>query len=179
MITKEQKKEMNAIICERLSAGEQKHDIDQFLQAEFEPNTISAHLLAQWPTQADKDKYRKLNQALLSSLIVLTIIKIIFAGISFWDKTPWLTPLAAFPILNYLVIYLVVKGYGLGYPLTVLFFGKSIIDLFEGDLGITKGVIYFLALATAILAEFLRRRLFPNSTFFMQPKKDRDGNYIL
>jgi len=136
-------------------------------------------MLAKWPTQAEKDKYRTLNQTLLSSLIVLTIIKIIFAGIFFWHKTPWLTPLAAFPILNYLVIYWVVKGNGLGYPLVVLFFGKSIINLLEGDLGVTNGVIYLLALATAILAEFLRRRLFPNSTFFMNAKKDKDGNYIL
>jgi hypothetical protein len=59
MITKEQKKEMNTIICECLSAGEEKRDIDQFLQAEFEPNTISAHMLAKWPTQADRDKYKE------------------------------------------------------------------------------------------------------------------------
>jgi hypothetical protein len=179
MITKEQKQEMNAIIRERLSAGEEKRDIDQFLQTEFEPSTISAHLLAQLATQADKDKYRTLNQIFLAALMTLTITKMVLTGIYFWNKNPWLTPVAAFPIINYLVIYFVYKGYGIGYSLAVLFFGKSIIDLLEGDLSVTKGAIYLFALATAILAEVLRRRLFPNSTFFMKPKKDEDGNYIL
>jgi membrane-associated HD superfamily phosphohydrolase len=179
MITKEQKKEMSRIIRERLSAGEEKREINQFLQTEFEPNSISTHLLAQWATQADKDKYRKLNQALLISLIVLTVFKMITTGVSFWSRTPWLTPAAFFPLMNYLIIYLVSKGNGLGYSLSVLFYASVIFKLNDGDLSIIRIAIYLLALVTAILAEILRRRLFPNSTFFMQPRKDGDGNYIL
>jgi len=180
------RKAISKIIRERLANGEDKTDIFKHLQSEFTATDVSARFLAQWPYPTERDKNRTLNNTLLAILIIITIVKVISSFFFIWQKIPTAIPLIIMvPLINILLIYFVAKFNGTGYLLTTLLCGSGVFKIWE-DFPETPSTYYLIStsaisvllLSAVVLSEILRRRLLPNSTFFMRPKKDDNGDYI-
>jgi len=192
------RKEINKAIRERLANGENKADIFQYLQTQFDDTKISAILLAMHPYPEQCHKYRKLNRVLIAVLVVIAIIKVLSAGLFILSEIPKAIPLLLIvPLINIFLIYHVARFNGVGYMLTVFLGLAGLCDLVVGLCDMMAGltddplpviiitvniiiiaVMFLLVLAAMLLAEMLRRRLLPNTTLFLRPKKNEAGEYI-
>lgn len=179
-------KEISKVIRERLANGEKKADIFKYLQTQFGNDDLSARILAVSPYPDQCQKCRKLNHVLIATIVAVTIAKVLFAGLLILSEIPKSIPLLLIvPLLNIYLIYLVAKfnilGYGLIVALGVLGLGNMVVELGNSPSlvnVIITAAISFLILAGIILAAVLCRRLLPNSTFFLRPRKNEAGEYI-
>jgi len=192
------KKEIRKAIRERLASGETKADIFKYLQTQFNNDDFSARLLTISPYPAQCQRCRKLNYALIAILVVIAIAKVLFAGLFILSEIPKAIPLLLIvPLINIYLIYLVAKFNISGYMLIVLFGWLALTDIVVGlcdtMAGLTDAplppniitvyiiitaVMFLLVLAAIVLAVVLPRRLLPNTTFFLRPKKNEAGEYI-
>jgi hypothetical protein len=180
------RKEINKVIQERLAEGRSKADIFKHLQTKFDDDKLSARLLAIQPSLELRHKYRHLNHTLLAVLVIITITKVLIAGLFILSEVPKAIPLLfLMPVLNIILIYLVAKFSAIGYVLTVLF---GLIGLSQiwyelpivpvlADI-ITSTVLSVPVLVTMVLAIILCWRLLPNTSLFLRPRKDKAGQYI-
>lgn len=179
------RKVISKAIRERLAAGEKKTAIFAYLQSEFNADDISSRFLAQWPYPAEREKNKAMNHVLLAILALVAIVKIASAGIYIWHKIPMAIPMIFLvPLINIILIYQVARFNGMGYTLTILLGGAGVFKIWENgpetpsiEYMATTSALSALLLISVVLAEILRRRLLPNSTFFMRPKKNEDGSY--
>ncbi len=180
------RKEINKAIQERLAQGETKANIFKYLRGQFEDDNLSARLLALWPDLELRQKYRNLNRVLLAILVLITITKVLFAGLFILSEIPFALPLLILvPLINIYLIWLVAKFNGLGYILMVPLGLGGLCKMLDElpnepmlvDI-ITTSVLSVLILAAMVLAVILYRRLLPNTTLLMQPKKDEAEQYI-
>jgi len=186
MTRKNTSKEISREVQEHLAEGQTKADIFKHLRTKFDDDKLSARFLALWPYPELRRKYRNLNRALIVLLVIVTVAKILFAGLFILSEIPKAFPmLLIVPLINIFLIYLVVKFNGLGYTATALLGFAGLCQMW-GSLSdeplmldiIINSVLSVIILAAIVLAVMLRRRLLPNSTFFLQPKKDEAGQYI-
>jgi len=180
------RKAISKIIRDRLADGENKEDIFAYLQSEFNATDISSGFLAQWPYPAERKKHTRLNNVLLIILVIIAIFKIVSSAMFIWQEIPKAIPMIVIiPLINIFLIYKVARFNGMGYTLTVLLSGAGGLKVWDDfpdsptiEYIAINGILSALLLSSALLAEVQRRRLFPNSTFFMRPKKNEDGDYI-
>jgi hypothetical protein len=187
------KKEISKVIRERLANGETKADIFKYLQTQFNNDDLSALILTVSPYPDQCQKCRKLNHVLIAILVVIAIAKVLFAGLFILSEIPKAIPLLLIvPLLNIYLIYLVAKFNILGYGLIccggVLALCDLVVELGDMMAGLTidpspvniiiAAVMILLVLAAIVLAVVLIRRLLPNSTFFLRPRKNEAGEYI-
>ncbi len=185
MNTSDPRKVISKIIREHLADGEKKDDIFAYLQSEFNATDISSRFLAQWPYPAEREKQKSLNNILLIALIIIAIVKIASSALFIWQKIPMALPMIVLvPLINIILIYSVARFNGMGYTLKVLLCGAGVFKMWENfpespsiEYIAINSSLSALLLASVVLAEILRRRLLPNSTFFMRPKKNEDGSY--
>lgn len=168
---------------QRIRQGESKSAIYTAYNGDKNQKLV-ATVLAQIPTIAKRRKYRKLNLALVTCLVILAILRLAIALFLIFAQVP-LGFLLIFPGL-FIICYLIWSVYnymGLGYfatftlgiaglfnTLKELMFHPTTISI------IVDGVSIVCIVVAIILAKILMQSLLPQTTLFMKPKVDERGN---
>lgn len=142
--------------------------------------------LAQTPSLELRKKYAVLNGVLLGLLGVLTAVKLATASQLLLRQSPMLVPLIlVVPALNILLMWMVAKFRPGAHMMAVIFYTLGLGTLAQGfnpelprSVLVVNGVVAMLVLIACGLAWFLARRLLPNCTFGLLPKRDTAGNPI-
>jgi hypothetical protein len=175
-------------IEQSIQRGESKASIYDSYRNSPVQNTVAV-ILAQTPTMLKRREFRKLNFALITCLVILAIIRLFTVHLVIFAQVPhrlfgfFLT----FPglIIIFYLIWLVANYRGFGYLLTSIIGLTGIVytlislKLTLNFLAITlDGASVFFIIIAATLAKILIQALLPQTTFFMRPKLDRQGNPI-
>lgn|ERR1035438_7378879 len=180
-------KELRLEIERGLDAGQSKVAIYASLLDEYEKATALG-ILAQTSTRDLQQKYRIANNTLIGLLVCITAIKIIVAMPLLLSINPAASALLILllPALNLFLIWGVANHKAAVYLFAACLslsalgnvvdaFGKS-----RTPLIITLNIASLvMVVAIIFLAIFLMRKLFPNTTFFLQPKRGANEQPLL
>jgi hypothetical protein len=143
-------------------------------------------MLAQIPTIMRRQKYRNLNLALVVCLSILALLRLAVALFLIFAQVP-LGFFLIFPglfIIGYL-IWAVHNYVGLGYFMTFVLGIVGLLNTLKGlafnptVMGLLLDGLGAVAILIAIiLAKILMQSLLPQTTFFMKPKVDSQGNPV-
>jgi hypothetical protein len=164
----------------RLNAGERKQQIYNELTGKY-PAAAVERSLAQWPYPADKEKNRFLNVPLLIIVTVFALVKIVRMIAIFQTLEPGTAgmaiPVAALTVVIHLyIIYGVFNCNLIGYLLVLLMSAATLLS--ARTVAGTNLLPLALSAVALVLAWVQKKRLFPNTSWFLRHKKDSAGNII-
>lgn len=165
-----------------LNAGKSKTEIYNELTKSL-PKSIVERSLAQWPLPEAKKQNRPMN-------IPLIVIAMFFALLALFRMIPALGGTGVNPrgvitvLLYFYTVYGIINCNLIGYMLIILVGANNIwfvIQLIRVNQGIPDskiGMILAMSAAGILLAIIQKRKLFPNTSWFMRHKRDDKGNPI-
>lgn len=167
----------------RLNAGESKAVVYDALKTKFHASSVERSL-AQWPLPETKKRNRHRNVPLIVIAIFFTLLKLlqlvgIFQTLEAGQRAAFL-PLAALPVIIYAYIIYGIRNYNLiGYLLLLLMSIRNLLNIAQAGTFSSKTMILAaLSVAAIVLTLIQKRKLFPNTSWFLRHKKDADGNII-
>ena len=185
MLNKDERKNLYKNIERRILDGVHKQDIYAEYSDERDSRLV-ARILANIPTAQRRIQFRFLNWILVVTIGILAAIKLLVVTLFVLTEIPQgaLLILLA-PAINILLIWMVVRFKGVGYLLTIAFSLSGLSRVMEGfemglgPIDLTINSISLVCVATAIIiAAVLMRKLLPQTSFFLTPKRDGIGNPI-
>jgi len=180
---KDERKQLYKAIETRVLSGECKSEIYAGYPDEQDARLV-ARVLAQIPTPARRKQFRLLNWVLIVSIGVLAAIKLLIVTLLVLTEIPKGAALILLaPVINIFLIWVVAKFRGFGYLLVVAFglTGVSnVIESFEKGLHpidfAINAVSLICVVASIIIAVVLMKKLLPQTSFLLTPKRDETGN---
>jgi hypothetical protein len=175
-----QRRQISQAVQSRLRAGEDKASIYNELKEKW-PAAAVERSLAQWPTEADRQKNRYLNYSLLMLVIFFTVIKVL-SLIGLFQTLEKQQMVALFPaaaltlIIHGYIIYGVKNGNLIGYLLVMLLGITSLLSV--RSVSGANFIPLALTAASIVLAWIQKARLFPNVSLILRHKRDADENII-
>lgn len=177
------RRELSKDVQSRLNAGEDKRTIYNALKERFTAAAVERSL-AQWPLAIAKKQSRQQNVPLVIIAVFFLLLKMLQLIAVFQtlepEKLAFAIPLAALPFIIYSYIIYGVKNSNLiGYILLILVSIRNLIII--SKIGVSDPKIMMLlamSIAAIVLAILQKRRLFPNTSWFLRHKRDSDGNPI-
>lgn len=163
----------------RLNNGENKSAIYNALKADYPASSVERSL-AQWPIPEAKEKNKHFNYTLLILATFFTLLKLL-QTVPFLQPGRFVAlPLLALPIILYAYVIYGIKNYNLiGYLLLILLSIKSIINFVQTGIRTPNAVMLVALSAAAIVLSILqKKRLFPNTSWFLRHKRDDNGTPI-
>ena len=163
----------------RLANGESKADIFNALKGRFNAAAVERSL-AQWPTAAAKKQNQPLNMPLI-------IIAGFFALLTILNIAPQISRLApaqiaisvVLTLIHLYTLYGVLFGNLIGYMLLVLMSLRNILMILQGGITDPKlGMLLAMSAAAILLSLLQKKRLFPNTSWFLRHKRDSAENPI-
>jgi hypothetical protein len=183
------KKEVFEIIKTSLNDGKSHEQIFKELTQSYHDKNMLVKLIAMFPTNERKEKYRRLNYVLFSFLILTAVLKVLTSLSLLLSISPYSLLLIFFiPLINVWLAIEVWKMRGYIYRIIGLL-GISGICLSLQNSFPTEGSVNFSIIATQFLiiilifgpiiflGFYLGKKMFPNYGL-MGPKKDTNGNYV-
>jgi len=156
-------------IRRRIAQGESKKDIyNQYTMTEWE-SCVTRFLPTQVSLRSRK-KWRWLNNILLACLVLITVFKVLDVFIA--------------AAVNIALIVAIARFSGIAYLIAICFSGKGITNILEAmgkirlsfDLGSAIFVLNAaLVVSSLVLLLILYKVLLPNTSFFLQPKRNAAG----
>ena len=185
MLTRQDRKGLFKAFEARVLAGKSKSTIYGEYLEEGDARLV-ARVLAQIPTASRRQRVRHLNWVLLALLSLLALIKLFVVAITVLAEIPkaFILILIA-PAINLFVIWLVAKYRAVGYLLVIGFGCTGISKVLEAlhksgesfDVAVNSISLVCIVVSMA-LAAVIMRKLLPQTTFFMFPKKDASGEPV-
>lgn len=173
-----QRRQISQAVQTRLRAGTDKESVYNELKEQW-PAAAVERALAQWPTEADRQKNRYLNYSLLMLVIFFTAIKVIsLIGLFQTLEKPQmmaLLPAAALTlIIHGYIIYGVKNCNIIGYLLVLLLGITSLLSV--RSVAASNFIPLSLTAASIVLAWIQKARLFPNTSLLLRHKRNADGS---
>ena len=160
----------------RLAAGESKLDVYNALKTRFHAPSVERSL-AQWPLPAAKKQNQSMN-------VPLIIIAVFFALLTILSAAPVIDKLAPAQVANVAIIliiqlytiYGVINCNLIGYMLLILISIRNILMIVPGGISDPKlGMVLAMSAAAILLSVIQKRKLFPNTSWFLRHKRDSSG----
>ena len=167
----------------RLTAGESKANIYNALKSTFPAGAVERSL-AQWPLPAAKTAARQMNVPLVIIAVFFALLRLMLLIGAFQTLESGqilrLMPLAILPLLIHAyVIYGVMNFNLIGYMLLILMALNNLFNIAKIGFGDPKiMMVLALSLAAIVLSLIQKRKLFPNTSWFLRHKRDASGNPI-
>ena len=184
-MNKEMRKQLYKVIEKRVLAGELKAAIYADYSDELDAKLV-ARVLAQIPTPERRKQFSLLNWVLIVAIGILAAIKLLVVTLLVLTEIPKGAVLILLaPLINILLIWAVAKFRGVGYLLVVAFGLTGLSKVIEGfekgshpiDLVINSASLVCVLVSIA-LAAVLMKKLLPQTSFFLTPKKNQAGHPI-
>jgi len=184
-MTKDERKQLYKSIEKRVLAGEGKSEI----YAEYpdgQDAKLVARVLAQIPTPARRKQFSLLNWTLIIAIGILAAIKLLVVTLLVLTEIPMGAVLILLaPAINIFLMWAVAKFKGVGYLLVVAFGLTGLSKVMEGfekgahpiDFAINATSLLCVTVSIA-LAIVLMKKLLPQTSFFLTPKRDESGNPV-
>jgi len=185
MMNRDEKKHSYKAIEKRVLSGERKAEIYAEYPDEQDAKLV-ARVLAQIPTAARRKQFRLLNWILIVAIGILAAIKLLVVTLLVLTQIPKGAVLILLaPVINIFLIWAIAKFRAVGYLLVVAF-GLAgvtkVMDGFEKGSHITDFAINTISLICVVvsiaIAIVLMKKLLPQTSFFLSPKKDETGNPV-
>jgi hypothetical protein len=185
MLTKQDRKGLFKAFEARVLAGESKSAIYGQYPEEGDARLV-ARVLAQIPTASRRQRVRHLNWVLLALLCLLAMIKLFVVAITVLAEIPKAFVLILFaPVINLFIIWLVAKYRAVGYILLIGFGFTGISKVLEAvqksgepfDVAVNSASLACIVASMALAAVIIRKML-PQTTFLLFPKKDAKGEPV-
>jgi hypothetical protein len=172
------RRQISQAVQSRLRAGEDKQSIYNELKKTW-PAAAVERSLAQWPTEAARQKNRYLNYSLLMLVIFFTVIKLIsliglFQTLEKQQMVALLPAAALTLIIHGYIIYGVKNGNLIGYLLVILLGITSLLSV--RSVGGSNIIPLALTAISIVLAWLQKSRLFPNVSLILRHKREADGS---
>lgn len=185
MIDKDERRQLYKTLEKRIISGESKSKI----YAEYtdaKDAKLVAKIMALMPTAVRRKQFKRLNWSLVAILGILTVIKIAVVTLLVLTEIPnGAIIIFIAPIINLVLIWAVAKFQGFGYLIVIAISINGIAKLTEvltkntHPIDLTINITNLvLSLASIIIAAILMKKLLPQTTLFLTPKKDDAGNPI-
>ena len=173
-------------IRRRIAQGESKKDIyNQYTMTEWE-SCVTRFLPTQVSLRSRK-KWRWLNNILLACLVLVTVLKVIdvfFLTANLDSNVGRCVVLLVAAAVNIAIIVAIARFSGIAYLVAICFTGKGITTILEAmgkvSLSFDLGSAIFVLNAVLVVSSFillliLYKVLLPNTSFFLQPKRNAAG----
>ena len=173
-------------IRRRIAQGESKKDIyNQYTMTEWE-SCVTRFLPTQVSLRSRK-KWRWLNNILLACLVLITVFKVLdvfFLTSDLGSNVGRCVVILIAAAVNIALIVAIARFSGIAYLVAICFSGKGITNILEAmgkirlsfDLGSAIFVLNVaLVVSSLVLLLILYKVLLPNTSFFLQPKRNAAG----
>ena len=173
-------------IRRRIAQGESKKDIyNQYTMTEWE-SCVTRFLPTQVSLRSRK-KWGWLNNILLACLVLITVFKVLdvfFLTSDLGSNAGRFVVLLIAAAVNVAIIVAIARFSGIAYLVAICFAGKGMTNILEGvgkiSLSFDLGSVIFvlnaaLAVSSLVLLLILYKVLLPNTSFFLQPKRNAAG----
>lgn len=163
----------------RLAAGESKSSIYNALKGSFAAKSVERSL-AQWPLPTAKKRNQPLNMPLLIMAVFFALLVILNIAPQIRQLPPAQAAIGVVVIIIHLyTVYGIINGNLIGYMLIILMSLRNIAGILQGGISDPKmGMLLAMSAAAILLAFLQKRRLFPNTSWFLRHKRDSDGHPI-
>ena len=163
----------------RLAAGESKADVYTALKSKFNAGAVERSL-AQWPLPALKQQAKQMNVPLIIIAVFFTLLRILTITPVFNTLAPAQMAAAGLIVMVHLyTIYGVAFCNLIGYMLLILMGINNILNVVQVGFSDSKMIMVLGLSAAGIgLALIQKRKLFPNTSWFLRHKRDSAGNPI-
>lgn len=182
-MNRDDRKQLYKAIERRVLSGESKTEIYAGYPEEQDAKLV-ARILAQIPTPGRRKQFGLLNWILIVALGILAVIKLGVVTLLVLTEIPKAAVLILLaPAINIFLIWVIAKFRGFGYLFVVAFGLTGVSKVVEGfeqgshpvDIAINTASLICVVLAMT-LAVILMRKLLPQTTFLLTPRKDAEGN---
>ena len=182
IVNKEDRKALCKTLEQRVLSGERKAAIYADFPDEHDSKRV-ARVLAQIPTPGRREQFGSLNGVLVVAIGLLAAIKVLVVTLLVLTEIPKGAVLILLaPAINVLLRWMVAKFRGIGYLVVIAFGLTSVSNMTEGfekgshpvDLAINTVSLSCVALSI-VLASVLIKKLLPQTSFFLTPRKDAAG----
>ena len=173
-------------IRRRIAQGESKKDIyNQYTMTEWE-SCVTRFLPTQVSLRSRK-KWRWLNNILLACLVLITVFKVLdvfFLTSDMGSNAGRCIVILIAVTVNIALIVAIARFSGIAYLIAICFTGKGITNILEamGKIGLSfdLGSAIFVLNAALVVSSLsllliLYKVLLPNTSFFLQPKRNTAG----
>ena len=173
-------------IRRRIAQGESKKDIyNQYTMTEWE-SCVTRFLPTQVSLRSRK-KWRWLNNILLACLVLITVFKVLdvfFLTSDLGSNAGRCVVILIAAAVNIALIVAIARFSGIAYLIAICFAGKGITNILDAmgkirlsfDLGSAIFVLNAaLVVSSIVLLLILYKVLLPNTSFFLQPKRNAAG----
>ena len=184
-MNKDERKQLYKALEKRVLAGERKSAIYAEYPDEQDAKLV-ARVLAQIPTQERRKQFSLLNWILITAIGILAVIKLLVVTLLVLTEIPKGAILILLtPAINIFLIWAIAKFKGVGYLLVIAFGLTGLSKVMEGfeqgshplDLAINTTSLVCVAVSI-VIAFVLMKKLLPQTSFFLTPKKDDSGNPV-
>jgi hypothetical protein len=184
-MNKDERKQLYKAIEKRVLAGERKSEIYAAYPDEQDARLV-ARVLAQIPTPERRKRFRLLNWALIVGIGILASIKLLVVTLLVLTEIPKGAVLILLaPAINIFLMWAVAKFRGVGYLLVIAFGLTGASKVIEGlekgshPLDLALNVTSLACVAASIAIAFvLMKKLLPQTSLFLTPKKDETGSPV-
>jgi hypothetical protein len=185
MMNKDERKQLYKAIENRVLAGEPKSAIYAEYPDEQDAKLV-ARVLAQIPTPERRKQFSLLNWILIIAIGILAAIKLLVVTLLVLTEIPKGAVLILLaPAINIFLIWAVAKFKGVGYLLVIAFGLTGLSKVMEGfekgahpiDLAINATSLICVTVSI-VIAFVLMKKLLPQTSLFLTPKKDESGNPV-
>jgi hypothetical protein len=184
-MNKDERKQLYKAIEKRVLAGERKSEIYAEHPDEQDARLV-ARVLAQIPTPERRKRFSLLNWALIVGIGILAAIKLLVVTLLVLTEIPKGAVLILLaPAINIFLMWAVAKFRGVGYLLVIAFGLTGASKVIEGlekgshPLDLALNVTSLACVAASIAIAFvLMKKLLPQTSLFLTPKKDETGSPV-
>ena len=177
------RRELSKEVQTRLNAGERKSAIYTALKTKFSAVSVE-RALAQWPTPEAKVQNKTRNVPLIIITVFFALLHILQMTAAFQpletSQRLMVLPLAALPLIIYAYIIYGIKNCNLiGYLLVLLMSIRALLNVAQAG-AFTSQAMMLAAMSVAAIALTLiqKRKLFPNTSWFLRHKRDANGEIL-